>query len=496
MTESPRHRISRRTVLLGAAALGLSGPAAAKTGLATKAPPARPGLPGQAPAVEALLAQAPAGATSGFALLDAASGAVLEAWGETRLLPPASVQKTITSFYALERLGADRRLTTRVLATGPIAAGVLQGDLVLAGGGDPTLDTDALGDLVAAVVQAGVRSVSGRFLVDATALPAFPRIASDQPEQAGYNPGGAGLQLNFNRVNFEWTKGAASLMLDARGERYLAPVHVATIAAVDRDRPIFTRVDRSGVEVWSVAARALARPGSRWLPVRNVAPYVADVFRGLAAAQGLALPGATLIAAPVQSGTVLARRDSDPLAEVLRGMLKFSTNITAETMGLLSSGAGDLRASAAAMEAWAQARLGLSADFVDHSGLGAAARITPLGLARALRSGDTTPSGAALRGLMKEAGLKDDQGRAVADAGVTVRAKSGTLNFVSGLAGFIEPPNGRTMVFAIHTADLARRAAATASGDETPAGLRGWLGRARGLQAGLIRRWAMVYGGV
>lgn len=496
MTDSRIPGISRRQLLLGAAALGLAGPAAAKTGKGTKAPPARPGLPDQAPTVEALLAQAPAGAASGFVLLDAATGAVLEARGETLSLPPASVQKTITTLYALERLGADRRLSTRVLATGPVAGGVVQGDLVLAGGGDPTLDTDTLGDLVAAVVRAGVRRITGQFLVDATAMPAFPRIAEDQPEQAGYNPGGAGLQLNFNRVNFEWTKGAGSLVMDARGERYLAPVHVATMAAVNREAPLFTRADRQGVEAWSVAAGALAKPGSRWLPVRNVAPYVADVFRGLAAAQGLELPAATLVAAPVPGATVLARRDSDPLAEVLRGMLKFSTNITAETMGLLSSGAGDLRASAAAMEAWAQARLGFAADFVDHSGLGAAARITPLGLARALRAGDATPTGAALRGLMKEAGLKDDQGRAVADVGVTVRAKSGTLNFVSGLAGFIEPLNGRGLVFAIHTADLARRTAAARAGDETPPGLRGWLGRARGLQAGLIRRWAMVYGGV
>ena len=361
--------ITRRGVLAGAMALGAIGPAMAKT----KKPVA---APNRAQSLDQLLAAAPAGADHGLVVLDARSGQVIEAWGEARSLPPASVQKTITTLFALDRLGAGGRLVTRVLGTGPVSGGTLQGDLILQGGGDPTLDTDTLGDLVVALTARGVRKVAGRFVVDATALPTFDRIAEDQPEQAGYNPGLSGLQLNFNRVNFEWTRGAANLVMNARGERFLAPVHVATMAAVPRKAPLFTRADAKGVEAWSVAQGALAKDGSRWLPVRHVAPYVADVFAGLAAAQGIRLPAPQMGRAPA-GAVVLAERHSDPLAAILQGMLKYSTNITAETMGLMASGAGDLRGSAKAMEAWAQARLGLSADFVDHSGLGSASRVTP-----------------------------------------------------------------------------------------------------------------------
>ena len=488
MTKDSRDGVTRRGLLAGALAFGLTGPGWGKTGKVKK-PAARPGGPAS---LTDLLAKAPAGALTGFVVLDAKTGQVLEAQDETLSLPPASVQKTITSLYALEKLGADHRLATRVLATGPVVSGVLQGDLILQGGGDPTLDTDALGDLVATLAAKGLRRVKGRFLYDASALPTFERIADDQPEQAGYNPGLSGLLLNFNRVNFEWTKGAAGLVMAARGDHYLVPVRVASMAAVDRQGPLFDRRDTAGIEAWTVAAPALGKAGSRWLPVRHVAPYAADVFAGLCAAQGISLPAPQAGNAP---GTQLTGRQSAELGIILHGMLKYSTNITAETLGLLASGQGDKAASASAMQVWAAARLGLQATFVDHSGLGAAARITPLGLAKALRIGDRTPTGAALRGLMKQGDLRDDDGKTLAGGAVTVRAKSGTLNFVSGLAGFIEPPNGRDLVFAVHSADLARRAAVPMADREDPPGLHGWLVKARGLQGGLIRRWAQVYGG-
>ena len=56
-------------------------------------------------------------------------------------LPPASVTKAVTALYALDALGGAFRFITRLFATGPIEAGILRGDLILAGGGEKEIVT-------------------------------------------------------------------------------------------------------------------------------------------------------------------------------------------------------------------------------------------------------------------------------------------------------------------------------------------------------------------
>ena len=75
-----------------------------------------------------------------------------------------------------------------------------------------------------------------------------------------------------------------------------------------------------------------------------------------------------------------------------------------------------------------------------------------------------------------------------------MQAKTGTLNFVSGLAGFVDTRDGRQMVFAIFCADLPRRDALSRAEMERPEGGAAWNRRAKGLQQDLIERWAVLYG--
>jgi len=489
--------VSRRFVLGGVLA-GLAVPGWAEGLAVSPRPVARPA--GGAVAVKAgpepgaLIEAAGLGGVVGYAVADARTGQILEAMGERDGLPPASTAKAVTALYGLERLGAGHRFVTRVLVTGPVAGGVVQGDLILSGSGDPELDTDRLGDLAARLAATGIRRVAGRYLIHDGALPEIAEIAADQPEHVGYNPAISGLNLNYNRVHFEWKRAQDGwgVAMDARGERFVPPVRMARMEVVRREAPLFTWRARGGAEEWTVASGALGKGGSRWLPVRSPGAYAGEVFQTLARAQGTDLPEGRRVARLPQGAQVVAELQGEALPDVLRRMLRWSTNLTAEVVGLASSGAAGLRASGGAMSDWARGTLGADVRFVDHSGLGGQSRVSPAEMVRALVSAQASPDGRGLKPVLRDLGMRNGDGEEI-DSPVKVIGKTGTLNFVSGLVGYVQPPSGREMAFAIFCADVARRDRLSEAEREQPAGGKAWTRRARRLQGQLIARWAGVY---
>jgi D-alanyl-D-alanine carboxypeptidase/D-alanyl-D-alanine-endopeptidase (penicillin-binding protein 4) len=487
--------ISRRMVLAGLLA-GAALPAVAEVMNTSPRPMPRGGKAAARPAAAPLetsdlIVAAKLGGTVAYVLMDGQTGAVLEAREPDLALPPASVAKAVTSLFALEKLGAGYRFATRVLATGPMQGGMVQGDIVLAGGGDPTLQTDQLGDLAERLAKAGLKGATGRFLYWDGALPRLKEIAADQPAHVGYNAAVSGLNLNFNRAYFEWKKvdGLWRTTVDARGERFVPGVDMVRVDVAEREAPLFTYAP-GRVEGWTVASAALGKGGSRWLPVRDPGAYVAEVFRTLARAQGIRLePGERIQSVP--PGNEIGRVESEPLPEVLRDMLKFSTNLTAECVGLTASRQGSLQASGKAQSDWVRATFGVGFDLHDHSGLGGQSRVTAAGMAKVLAQADREKRG--LKSILRDVGMKDDKGGVIKDYPTKVLAKSGTLNFVSGLAGHIVPPAGRELVFAIFTGDPERRDAVPVALREEPEGVKSWTKRARRLQGQLITRWSQAY---
>ncbi len=487
--------IHRRFLLGGALASLLPTRAGADAPKTSPRPLARDG---KAPGPGSEMAHwAEAKLSGSFAALaiDRASGRVIASVNPDLPLPPASVTKAVTSLYALEALGPDFRFTTRVMRVGRLADGRLEGDLYLVGGGDPNLDSDALGDLAAAVAAAGVKSVTGRFVVCDGALPQRDRITAAQPDHLGYNPAISGINLNYNRVNFEWLhdgQGGWRLGMDTRGERFLPQVHGITGAIAERDLPLFTHaMDDAGAERWTVARTALVGEGSRWLPVRRPGAYVAEVFATLLRAHGVELPVAVVQPLPPPEAALIAERHGAPLTEVIRGMLRHSTNLTAEVLGLTASGAGSLGGSGFAMTDWAARKLGLTQSrFVDHSGLGPENLSTARDLVTVFDRSRGMRHGKLLESLVRETGLTDGEGKEQKTSPTRVHAKSGTMNFVSNLAGVIDRPKGGPILFAMICADAPRRDAVPIADREEPEGATGWTKRARRLHQRVLRDWA------
>ncbi|TYO89490.1 D-alanyl-D-alanine carboxypeptidase/D-alanyl-D-alanine endopeptidase [Oceanicella actignis] len=528
----PPFSLRRAAALLGwLAALASAGPLwAAAAPRAAPAPAARPGseTPLDAGAIVARLA--PSG-RAGFALIDLQSGAMVEGRDAARPFPPASTAKAVAAARALAALGPEARFVTRLVASAPPREGVLRGDLALAGGGDPELDSDALAEMAAQAAARGLRRVEGAFLADRGALPAGPRIDPEQPEQAAYNPAYSGLSLNFNRVLFSWgAEGSAGgLRLEARALRASPAVTGIVIdAAPDPSAPLFQREDGRGDaperELWQVNAEAL-RPaeGRRWLPVRHPELYAAEALRALAGEAGVSLPAPRLGAAP-SPGTELARRESRPLRQILRAMLRHSTNLTAELVGLAADAAegragaraeaaDPLAAAGARSSAWAARLAGAAPASIklrNHSGLSAQSRVTPAAMAAFLRAAARgalgprarspeldaeaaeAPAPGPLAALLRPLPLHAAPGEPPVPDDAAAVAKTGTLLYARGLAGYLRAGSGRVYAFAIYSEDLERRAR-LADLSRADHAARAWMTRAVAFERALLRSWAVRF---
>lgn len=447
---------------------------------------------------EVLVGRAKLSGQVACSVADTTSGLVLESLHGDVGLPPASVAKSLTALYALETLGADYRFKTRLLASGIVQNGVLSGDLILAGGGDPSLDTDDLAAMAAQLKLAGVRQVTGDFVVQDGALPFTRSIDATQADQLGYSPAVSGIALNFNRVHFEWKRAGKdyAISMEARARKFRPAVAVAQMQIVNRSTPVYTYADDKGGDHWTVARKALGNEGARWLPVRRPGDYAGDVFRTLAAAQGIKLKSPKVLAALPVGARVLVEHKSGELRGILRDMLKWSNNLIAEMVGMTATAARigrpkSMRASAEQMSEWAARRYGMvHTRLVDHSGLGDESRMTAGDLVTALVQ---VHQRGHLRPMLKEFTLRDSQGRPDTAHPIKVYAKTGTLNFVSGLGGFMTGPDGTELAFAIFSADADTRAKFKATEHEIPPGARNWNRRAKNLQQKLIERWGVLY---
>ncbi|MEC7761759.1 MAG: D-alanyl-D-alanine carboxypeptidase/D-alanyl-D-alanine-endopeptidase [Pseudomonadota bacterium] len=460
-------------------------------------PPPRPTI--TVPAVDDLVKQANLNGKIGFVVADAQTGLILEQRNAAVAMPPASVAKSVTALYAFDSLGLDHVFETRLFATGGITDGKIQGDLILAGSGDPTLDTDALAGMAQKLKDLGVTGITGAYQVYGGALPYVRSIDPGQPDHLGYNPAVSGLNLNFNRVHFEWTRSGEgySVEMDARSDRYRPRVTTARMQVVDRDIPVYTYAsDAEAVDQWTVARGALGNGGSRWLPVRRPDLYAGEVFQALARVHGITLPKAAA-RAEAPTGTAIVSHRSQDLSTIVRDMLLYSTNITAEAVGLAASRARgievtNLEQSGAAMSDWMREAMGATAAaFTDHSGLSDTGVVSTQDMVRMLQ---VSKPGGVLHQHLKQVPVRDDEGQYNEHAAHTIMAKTGTLNFVSTLSGYVTAADGNVLCFAIFTNDMERRAALTRAERERPDGGRGWASRSRWLQQQLISRWMTVYG--
>ena len=397
---------------------------------------------------------------------------------------PASVMKLVTSFAALEQLGPAHTWRTRLAVTGPIRGGLLEGDLHLLGGADPMLGYDRLWKMLRRVRNLGIERVAGDIVLDASVLrlPPHDPDAFDGRGLRPYNSGPHGLLMHYNTVLLGLYPGKAAS----------EPVTLAAeppLAGVTIDNRIRTSDAPCGT--WYKDLQAQIEPGQR-LVLSGTLPRACGPRTWSAAPLPPAEFGTALVSAlwseaggrlggQVREGTTptgateLIRDDSPALADVIREMNKWSSNVIARqllaTLGAsrpeLPQSATDMVTAGAqsAQEALAAAGIGTEGLVIENgSGLSRIERIRADSLGQLLIAAWQRPWMPEYISALPVAGLDGTARRRLSGSPVSGQAhiKTGTLNGVRAMGGYLLDRHGRrhALVMMINHPEAAPSAAA------------------------------------
>jgi D-alanyl-D-alanine carboxypeptidase/D-alanyl-D-alanine-endopeptidase (penicillin-binding protein 4) len=434
-----------------------------------------------------LLAESSGPVGRGFAgihVVELASGKTIYRRNEDRLFLPASNAKLFTTALALLRLGPDHRFTTQIVREG--------GDLVLSGGGDPSLSgrvfpyqkdspmgpsLQAIEALADQAIAAGIVRVDGDIVGDDRLFPWAPYAPSWTQDDALREFGApvSALSVNDNAIALFIRPGAhagdpAELSLDPALEYYAIDNRIVTVSRGSEAKIRIARQPGSRqLLIWgSIAAghAAFVEP----LAIDDPALYAACALYDALTRRGVAIAGSPVVRHRISTddyeapqGAVVASRTSPPLMHLLQTMDKVSQNLFAELMlrevGRESRRQGTREAGLEELNALL-VELGSTKDesrLEDGSGLSRNAMITPRLMTRLLVFMHGTRYRDDWLSLLPAGGQDGTlQHRLCCMAdGKGIRAKTGSLSRALALSGYADSKSRGRLAFSIIVNDFS-----------------------------------------
>ena len=405
---------------------------------------------------------------------------------------PASNLKLFTTAAALHYLGADYRYSTFLTATGPVRNGVVEGDLYVYGTGDPTLSDrffesktavwEALADSLAAV---GVREITGDLVGDASYFEGSG--VGEGWEQTyvthTYAAPASALSYNENVVTMRVTAAneagtAPNVQFIPGGE--IPIVNEASTTTSGRSHVRVEREDYGAPTVLTGNVRQGAAAEWRAVPVVDPARFAVSVLAEILRERGITVGGEFRALDPAESSPitdqqvfapatdedgviqVLAVHRSPPLQEILNVINQRSHNQYADavlrTVGRVATGHGSVKGGEAAVLAFlekAGPATGAVLAMDDGSGLSLLDRTSARAIVELLAFMADSPYSEAYMASLPEAatsrGLRRMQSTPAAG---NLRAKTGTIDRVSALSGYVDASNGERLAFSIVSNDI------------------------------------------
>ena len=393
----------------------------------------------------AVLHDAPLNRTKvGVEVMQASNGDVLFAHNAAVQFNPASNTKMLTTAAAISYLGADYRYHTALYGPEPDADGVVHGDVVLRGSGDPSLITTDVAEIARGLSARGVKRIEGDLLAD-------PRFHARGHKADDPGDGEGALILNRNTYGVRVRPGdvghPALVSVEPKVELFGVENQTTTVHG-KRSRLRIDSYRKDDRLIVTVRGR-IADNRDDYVDLRRLADgslLAASVLRSAFADFGVELSG-RVRAGNVAATTMLAEHVSAPLSEVCRISNKPSNNFVAEAIyktlgGELYGAPGTLaKGTRAVMDFLTTEGIKPGAyRIVNGSGLTHENRITPQDLSSLLRKIYYDLSVAPeFMSSLAVAGIDGTiRNRFMGtDAVGLVRAKTGTLNGVSALSGYV-----------------------------------------------------------
>jgi len=372
-----------------------------------------------------------------------------------QLMLPASITKLMTASAVLDFLPPGTKFKTRLSSAAKIEGDRLKGDLYLIGGGDPSFVSENMWYLVNQFVRTGVKHIDGSIIVDDSL---FDSVRFDSSRESvrvdrAYDAPVGAMSFNWNSANVYVRPSSsenAVVIIDPDSDYYKLINNVKTVSgsavSIHVDRTWDTKAKK---EVFKVSGK-IGKNINEHVVFANI--NHPDLWSGynlksFLAQRGIQVKGNIQVGKSPTSSSVLAESESKPIEHIVADMNKFSNNYVAEMltkqMALKKSSKGTIEGGVSAILEHLKS-IGLpSSEFkiVNPSGLTRENRMSAHALWKLLdhhkHNFSTQPE---LLSSLPIGGVDGTLKRRFKDNKMMrkVRAKTGLLNGVTSLAGYVD----------------------------------------------------------
>ncbi|GAA0314741.1 D-alanyl-D-alanine carboxypeptidase/D-alanyl-D-alanine-endopeptidase [Bacillus carboniphilus] len=416
------------------------------------------------------------GALAGISIRSVDTGELLyEHFGDVRLRP-ASNMKLFTSAAALSTLGENYTFQTELRTDGKIHEGVLKGNLYVKGKGDPTLQWEDIEKLVQSLKELGVKEVHGHLIGDDTWYDDV-RYSIDLPwsdETMYYGSQISALtvspseEYDTGTVRFEIIPGEKA----GEAPTYRVFPETQYIEVMNKAQTVSSEVQEAdimierehGTNKMTILGSIPVQSDIEQIcvPVWEPTLYVLDLFDHALKQSGIVLKGESMTEETPEETVIIASRDSIPISELLIPFMKLSNNgvgeLLTKEMGRVRLGEGSWEKGLEVLSSELK-NLGIDTDSLvlrDGSGISHVNLLTTNEISRLLYVAQSQPWFEVFKKSLPVAGEADRMLGGTLSERMTelplkgkVLAKTGTIQTVTSLSGYVETKTGESLIFSI-----------------------------------------------